>query len=102
MTEILAQLEGQDLGTVRVEGVGDSFNEAWVGIVYGMDQDGVDFLTRDGRRGIKWGDDHVWRKDRSESTAPSRSPRRPRTPTSIRSSSARTRPASAASPSSTT
>jgi hypothetical protein len=43
-----------------VEGVGDSFNDAWVGILYGLAQRHQPFLTTDGAAGQKWGTTHRW------------------------------------------
>lgn len=45
---------------VRVEGVGDPFNEAWVGVLYALSQRGNHFYTSDGAAGQKWGLDHRW------------------------------------------
>ena len=60
VTSVLAQMHGRPLGTVRIEEVGDDFNEGWVGVVYGMDRAGVRFYTSDGANGQKWGRAHAW------------------------------------------
>jgi hypothetical protein len=62
--DVARQLRAHRFGTVRVEGVGDPFNEAWVGVVYVLAERNVRFLTADGADGRKWGDDHVWRGQR--------------------------------------
>jgi hypothetical protein len=45
---------------IRVEGVGDAFNDAWVGILYGLAQRHQPFLTGDGAAGQKWGPGRRW------------------------------------------
>jgi hypothetical protein len=57
---ILRQVDHHALGRARIEAVGDDFNEAWVGVVYGLSRRGVPFWTSDGAAGLKWGSDHVW------------------------------------------
>ncbi len=57
---LAGQLDGLQ-GPVRVEGVGDEFNETWVGVVYALQANGVKFFTSDGASGEKWGSAHVWR-----------------------------------------
>lgn len=57
---ILAQLKIRVRAEDRfqVEGVGDDFNEAWVGVVYGLAARKTHFYTADGAYGQKWGTDH--------------------------------------------
>ncbi len=45
---------------VRIEGVGDDFNEAWVGALYGLASQDQTFYTSDGAAGQKWGSQHRW------------------------------------------
>jgi hypothetical protein len=45
---------------IRIEGVGDSFNNAWAGILYGLAERHQPFLTSDGAAGQKWGTSHRW------------------------------------------
>ncbi|MEO6629253.1 MAG: hypothetical protein ABIP03_11875 [Aquihabitans sp.] len=48
-------------GPVRIEGIGDDFQEGWVGVLFALDRDGVPFFTSDGYTGQKWGRSHRWR-----------------------------------------
>lgn len=58
LTQLRDDWAGWD-GRVRVEGVGDSHNEAWVGVLHAMGEEGLDFVTGDGAAGQKWGTDHT-------------------------------------------
>jgi hypothetical protein len=58
LPEVKARIPAQSL--IRVEGAGDSFNDAWVGILYGLAERHQPFLTSDGAAGQKWGPTHRW------------------------------------------
>jgi hypothetical protein len=53
---------------IRVEGVGDAFNDAWVGILYGLAERHQAFVTSDGAAGQKWGTNHRWSGQRVAET----------------------------------
>ncbi len=58
LRQLLPQLNGNE--AVRVEGAGDTLNEPWVGVLYGISQRDRDFYTSDGAAGQKWGREHAW------------------------------------------
>ena len=62
LVEHIAPEVAQSVGTrpVRVEGLGDDFQEAWVGVLFALDRRGVNFFTSDGGSGQKWGRSHRW------------------------------------------
>lgn len=62
VASVVAQLDGSldPNKVIRVEGVGDSFNEAWAGVVYELDARDVTFFTSDGAEGQKWTSDHAY------------------------------------------
>src|SRR5512142_2209123 len=51
VSELWPRLNPRD--KVRVEGVGDPFNAAWVGVLYAFSQRGMHFYTSDGAAGQK-------------------------------------------------
>ena len=62
VTNVLDQLEGpvRDGDVVRVEGIGDTFNRPWVGVLYGLTRRDLTVYTSDGAQGEKWGRKHRW------------------------------------------
>jgi hypothetical protein len=70
ISTLIPQVESQlpARALIRVEGVGDSFNDAWVGILYGLAKRHQPFLTTDGAAGQKWGPTHRWHGQRVTQT----------------------------------
>ncbi len=59
LEQLLPQLQPGE--AIRVEGAGDTLNEPWVGVLFGISQHDQNFFTTDGAAGRKWGGNHVWR-----------------------------------------
>lgn len=57
--QLLDRLDRDPSRSRQVVGVGDDFNEAWVGVLYQLDVNGFAFTTPDGAKGLKWGPDHA-------------------------------------------